>query len=229
VPAKNLRVNIVLEKPLYEVVRRWARRDGVSLSMKVRDVVKAALELEEDRVLSKLAETREQSFDRAKASRPLQMAPHLRVGQRGDAVDVEVGVARLSRTFTAPVMLDPYQAVLLGQRLRAAGADVYEYPFTAESRRRLFGLLLQLVKDGHLRCFPHDDLRRELLSLEVQETSAGWRVDHRPGQQDDHVVATALAAHYLAETPPLPRPAAAVLRPNGAVSSSYRRRRVVVV
>jgi hypothetical protein len=118
-----------------------------------------------------------------------------RPGAPVDLADVEVEVARLSRTFAAPVVLDPYQAVLLGQRLRAAGAEVCEYPFTGESKRRLFQLLLQLVKDGHLRCFAHDDLRRELLSLEVQETSAGWRVDHRPGWHDDHAVALALAAH----------------------------------
>jgi hypothetical protein len=111
--------------------------------------------------------------------------------------DVEAEVARLARTFAAPVVLDPYQAVLLAQRLRQAGAEVREYPFTGESRRRLFGTLLQLVKDGHLRCFPHEDLRRELLSLEVAETAAGWRVDHRPGRHDDHVVAVALAAQQL--------------------------------
>jgi hypothetical protein len=118
-------------------------------------------------------------------------------GRPGAAVhlpEVEVEVLRLSRTFGAPVVLDPYQAVLLGQRLLAAGVEVREYPFTGEGRRRLFGTLLQLVKDGHLRCFPHEDLRRELLGLEVAETAAGWRVDHKPGKHDDHVVAVALAA-----------------------------------
>jgi len=110
--------------------------------------------------------------------------------------EVEAEVARLSRTFAAPVVLDPYQAVLLGQRLRSSGVEVREYPFTADARR-LFGTLLQLVRDGHLRCFPHEDLRRELLSLEVAETAAGWRVDHRPGRHDDHVIAVALAAQHL--------------------------------
>jgi hypothetical protein len=60
--------------------------------------------------------------------------------------------------------------VLLGQRLRLAGLEVAEYSFTGESRRRLFSLLLQLVKDRHLRCFAHDDLRLELLALEISET-----------------------------------------------------------
>jgi hypothetical protein len=111
--------------------------------------------------------------------------------------EVEAEVLWLARTFGASVILDPYQAALLGQRLRQAGVEVREYSFTADGRRRLFGTLLQLVKDGHLRCFPHEELRRELLALETTETAAGWRVDHRPARHDDHVVAVALAAHAL--------------------------------
>lgn len=34
-PAKNPRVNVVLEKPLYEALRRLAKRDGVSLPEKL--------------------------------------------------------------------------------------------------------------------------------------------------------------------------------------------------
>lgn len=66
-PATNPRVNVVLEEPVYEGLRRWAKRDGVSLSLKVRDLVKDALEAEEDRALARLAKDREQTFDRKKA------------------------------------------------------------------------------------------------------------------------------------------------------------------
>lgn len=66
-PAKNPRLNVVLEKPLYNTIERLAERDGVSLSMKVRDLVKEALEIEEDIALSHLAERREKSFDRKKS------------------------------------------------------------------------------------------------------------------------------------------------------------------
>ncbi|MDR7555506.1 MAG: hypothetical protein QN157_07855 [Armatimonadota bacterium] len=111
-----------------------------------------------------------------------------------DLVDVEAEVAGLAQIFGASVVIDPYQAALLGQRLHRAAVRVMEHPFTAESRRRLFGLLLQLVKDRHLRCFPHNDLQRELLALEVSETASGWRVDHRLGRHDDHVVAWAAQA-----------------------------------
>jgi len=65
-PTKNPRVNVVLERPLYEDVERIAGRDGVSLSLKVRDLVKEALEIEEDIALSHLAETREKSLNRKK-------------------------------------------------------------------------------------------------------------------------------------------------------------------
>lgn len=81
-PAKNPRVNVVLEQPLYEVLRRWAKRDGVSLSLKVRDLVKAAVEVEEDQVLARFAEEREQSFDRQKALTHAKVWTHLRRPRR---------------------------------------------------------------------------------------------------------------------------------------------------
>lgn len=66
-PAKNPRVNVVLERPLYNTIERLASRDGVSLSLKVRDLVREALEIEEDIAISRIAETREKSFERKKA------------------------------------------------------------------------------------------------------------------------------------------------------------------
>ena len=49
-PAKNPRINVVFEKPRYNSIKRLARRDGVSLSLKVRDLVKEALEMEGGRL-----------------------------------------------------------------------------------------------------------------------------------------------------------------------------------
>ena len=66
-PTKNPRINVVLEKPLYNSVERLAERDGVSLSLKVRDLVKEALEIEEDIGLAKLAEIREKTFNRKRS------------------------------------------------------------------------------------------------------------------------------------------------------------------
>jgi len=81
-PTKNPRVNVVLEEPLYEGLSRWAKRDGVSLSLKVRDLVKEALEAQEDRLLVLLAQEREKSFDRKKALSHEQVWSHTKRPQR---------------------------------------------------------------------------------------------------------------------------------------------------
>ena len=66
-PAKNPRVNVVLERPLYEALGRLALRDGTSLSLKVRDLLREALEAHEDLVLGQVAKERERTFDRARS------------------------------------------------------------------------------------------------------------------------------------------------------------------
>lgn len=63
-PATNPRVNVMLDEPVYQGLRRWAEREGVSLSLKVRDLVKDALEVEEDRALAGVAERRMATLDR---------------------------------------------------------------------------------------------------------------------------------------------------------------------
>jgi hypothetical protein len=54
-PTKNPRVNVILEEPLYQELSLWAKREGISLSLKVRDLVKEALAIEEDRALAQIA------------------------------------------------------------------------------------------------------------------------------------------------------------------------------
>jgi hypothetical protein len=127
-----------------------------------------------------------------------------RPGAKVDLQEVEGTVADLADRLRARVILDPWQGILMAQRLRARGVDVVEHAFTGDSRRKLFSLLLDLIRTGRLRCRPHEELRRELLGLEVQETVSGWRVDHRPGRHDDHVVAVALAASAALETAAAP-------------------------
>ena len=66
-PAKNPRLNVVLERPLYEALERLARREGTSLSLKARDLLREALEAYEDQVWAQIAEERERTFDPARA------------------------------------------------------------------------------------------------------------------------------------------------------------------
>ncbi len=66
-PAKNPRVNVVLERPLYDALGRLARREGASLSTKARDLLREALDTHEDLVLAEIAVERERTLDRTKA------------------------------------------------------------------------------------------------------------------------------------------------------------------
>jgi predicted DNA-binding protein len=66
-PTKNPRINVVLEEPLYQSIQYLAKKEGVSLSLKVRDLIREALETHEDILLSDFAETREVTFNRSKA------------------------------------------------------------------------------------------------------------------------------------------------------------------
>ena len=62
-PAKNPRINVVLDAPIYRYVQFLAEKDGVSLSTKVRDLIKEALATHEDIYLAAIAEAREKSLD----------------------------------------------------------------------------------------------------------------------------------------------------------------------
>jgi predicted DNA-binding protein len=61
-PAKNPRINVVLEEPLYREVRFLAKNDGVSMSTKVRDLIREVLETQEDIYLAKIADYRVSSW-----------------------------------------------------------------------------------------------------------------------------------------------------------------------
>ena len=64
---KNPRINVVLEKPLYQVIQKKAKKDGSSMSLVVRDMVKEAMELHEDIGLAEFAEEREKTYSKNKS------------------------------------------------------------------------------------------------------------------------------------------------------------------
>jgi len=63
---KNPRLNVVLEAPLYQTIRRLAEKDHVSLSLKARDLIRLALEYCEDLYWVKAAEVREKTLAKRK-------------------------------------------------------------------------------------------------------------------------------------------------------------------
>ncbi len=64
---KHPRLNVVLEPNLYTAIGKLAHKEGVSLSMLARDLLKEAVERYEDSYWQKTAEKREKSFSTNKA------------------------------------------------------------------------------------------------------------------------------------------------------------------
>jgi len=107
----------------------------------------------------------------------------------------------------------------MGERLRLAHVDASEYTFTSDSRRKLFARLLDAVQTGTLKSAPHPLFRQELLTLQIEDRGGlGWRVDHRPGQNDDTVVAVSLGITALQQTPIGEAVTPALLEKEGAAS-----------
>ena len=66
-PSKNPRINVVLDDNLYKKIQFLAETEGVSLSAKVKDLIKEALEVQEDLYLAAFAEGREKTWDKSTA------------------------------------------------------------------------------------------------------------------------------------------------------------------
>ena len=61
------RINVVLDKKIYELIKRLSEEEGTSLSSFVKDLIEEALELREDVALNEIAEEREKTFNKSKA------------------------------------------------------------------------------------------------------------------------------------------------------------------
>ena len=63
-PTKSPRINVAVEKSVYAAIERIAQRTGLSMSMVTRDLIRQALEVNEDQLLVEFAEERQSSFDK---------------------------------------------------------------------------------------------------------------------------------------------------------------------
>jgi len=115
-------------------------------------------------------------------------------------VDVEEWLARAANEFNAEILIDPWQAAALVERLRRRSVRIDEYPFSAQSIGRIASTLYLLLRDRALRLPDDEDLLDELRNVRLRETSPGvLRLDHDSGRHDDRAIALALAAHRLVE------------------------------
>lgn len=66
-PTSKPRLNVVLDKPVYGSIRTLAERDGISMSLKARDLIREALEIYEDSYWLEKAKERDKTFNMKKA------------------------------------------------------------------------------------------------------------------------------------------------------------------
>lgn len=113
--------------------------------------------------------------------------------------DIEAAVADVHDRYRPRVLVDPWQASGLVQRLEGRGVDITEFPFTSQSVGRVAHALYSLLRSRRIG-LPADDevLRDELLNVRVRETQPGaFRLDHDSGKHDDQAVAIGLVAQEL--------------------------------
>ncbi len=58
-PTKNPRLNVVLDKEIYEIISKLAEQEGKSMSVIAKELMEDALEKHEDLLLSEMAMKRE--------------------------------------------------------------------------------------------------------------------------------------------------------------------------
>jgi len=118
--------------------------------------------------------------------------------------DVETWLTQACTTYhPATVVLDPWQAIGLAQRLRHKRIRVEEYTFSASSVGRLATTIHLLLREQRLALPPNEGLLDELANVRLKESSPGvYRMDHDPDKHDDQAIALALAANHLITLPP---------------------------
>ena len=123
-------------------------------------------------------------------------------GSKESPVSIEVVEATILEAWLAygrpRLVVDPWNAAMLVQRLRRRGLKVVEHTFSQTSNSRRAVMLYRLLRD-HLLDLPDDEaLVDELATVRLDEKAPGvYRVDHEDGRHDDRVASLGLVAHEL--------------------------------
>jgi hypothetical protein len=101
-------------------------------------------------------------------------------------MQVEEGVIAKHRQFGFRyVLYDPAQAVLLAQRLRNAGINMREFPFTGPNLHRSATALLDVFRNRRILLYEHENLIKGLRSLRIESKPYGFRLT-APRGPDGH-------------------------------------------
>lgn len=108
--------------------------------------------------------------------------------------DVEKDILWANENFTIiRNIFDPWQMKGTAERLKGR-IKIEEFTFTSNSIQKLSQNLFYLFHNGLVRIFQHKDLEEELLNLNAEEKSYGWRIDHKSGKYSDHVISLGMSA-----------------------------------
>lgn len=113
--------------------------------------------------------------------------------------DVEAAIINCNNNFNiVKNIFDPWQMKGTAERLKRL-IKVEEFTFTSNSIQKLSQNLYYLFHNGLIRIFPYKLLEDELLNLNAEDKSYGWRIDHKSGGFSDHTVSLGMASMYAVQ------------------------------
>ncbi|KKP83936.1 MAG: hypothetical protein UR83_C0030G0020 [Candidatus Moranbacteria bacterium GW2011_GWF2_35_54] len=108
-------------------------------------------------------------------------------------VDIEEDMLIASKNFPKlNIIVDPWNLKGTIERLKRY-CKIEEFTFTGSNVEKLSRNLYYFIHNGLVKFFPHKQLERELLSLNLFQKSYGYRFDHPSSQYSDHAMALSVA------------------------------------
>ncbi|MDD3607293.1 MAG: terminase large subunit [Candidatus Moranbacteria bacterium] len=114
--------------------------------------------------------------------------------------DVEKDIIWANENFNiARNIFDPWQLKSTAERLKGK-IKIEEFNFTSNSIQKLSQNLFYLFHNALIRIYSHQELEEELLNLNAEEKSYGWRIDHKSGKFSDHAISLGMSAMYAVQS-----------------------------
>ena len=122
--------------------------------------------------------------------------------------DIEEDMLLASANFPRlKIIVDPWNLKGTIERLKRH-CRIEEFTFSGSNVEKLSRNLYYFIHNGLIKFFPHKDLEKELLSLNLEQRSYGYRFDHPSSQFSDHAMALSMALMQVAN---VRKPTAGVL------------------
>lgn len=115
--------------------------------------------------------------------------------------EVKAWLIEVCRAYKAKLVYDPSQAYLLIEQIRKAGVSTEEFVFSSASVGKLAAALMQALRSRLIDLPDDEELRAELLSVRLRETSPNvMRIDTVGSGHDDRTIAVGMACFKLLST-----------------------------